>query len=85
MRVKPAMRRSSLHEADVALAAPLVAVTDKHTLLPPSGNKHDYFSLSPYWWPDSTKPDGLPYVRHDGVTNPESKRDLDQPRVAAMV
>ena len=73
-----------LNEADKALSAPLVAVTDKHTLMPPSGNKHDYFSLSPYWWPDSTKPDGLPYVRHDGVTNPESKRDLDQPRVAAM-
>ncbi|KAG8997613.1 hypothetical protein FRB94_007574, partial [Tulasnella sp. JGI-2019a] len=22
------------------------------TLLPPSGNIHDYYSLSPYWWPD---------------------------------
>jgi hypothetical protein len=71
-------------DADAALTAPLVAVTDKHTILPPSGDKHDYFSLSPYWWPDSTKADGLPYVRHDGVTNPESKRDLDQPRVATM-
>lgn len=81
--LKPAMGEL-LHEADVALAAPLVAVTDKHTQLPPTGNKHDYYSLSPYWWPDSTKPDGLPYVRHDGVTNPESKRDLDQPRIAAM-
>jgi len=81
--LEPAMQRL-LNEADKALSAPLVAVTDKHTLMPPSGNKHDYFSLSPYWWPDSTKPDGLPYVRHDGVTNPESKRDLDQPRVAAM-
>jgi len=81
--LEPAMQRL-LHDANKALSAPLVAVTDKHTLMPPSGNKHDYFSLSPYWWPDSTKPDGLPYVRHDGVTNPESKRDLDQPRVAAM-
>jgi hypothetical protein len=71
-------------DADKALVAPIVAVTDKRTLLPPSGNKHDYFSLSPYWWPDSTKPNGLPYIRRDGETNPESKRDLDQPRVAAM-
>jgi hypothetical protein len=71
-------------DADAALAAPIVVVTDKKTQLPPSGDTHDYFSLSPYWWPDSTKADGLPYVRHDGVTNPESKRDLDQPRVAAM-
>jgi hypothetical protein len=71
-------------DADVALRAPLVAVTHKRTLLPPSGNAHDYFSLSPYWWPDPSKPDGLPYIRRDGETNPESKRDLDQPRVAAL-
>jgi hypothetical protein len=71
-------------DAERALDAPIVAVTDKKSLLPPSGDPHDYFSLSPYWWPDSSKPDGLPYVRRDGVTNPESKRDLDQPRVAAM-
>jgi hypothetical protein len=82
-RVSEAMKRLR-HDADKALAAPLVAVTDKHTQMPPSGDKHDYYSLSPYWWPDSTKADGLPYVRHDGVTNPESKRDLDQPRVAQM-
>jgi hypothetical protein len=72
------------HDADKALASPIVAVTDKKTALPPSGDKHDYFSLSPYWWPDPSKPDGLPYIRRDGETNPESKRDLDQPRVATM-
>jgi len=73
-----------VRDAEKALRAPLVAVTDKHTLLPPTGDKHDYLSLSPYWWPDPSKPDGLPYIRRDGETNPESKRDLDQPRVAAM-
>ena len=71
-------------DAAEAMRAPLVAVTHKSTLLPPSGNKHDYFSLSPYWWPDPSKPNGLPYIRRDGQTNPESKRDLDQPRVAAL-
>ena len=76
--------RQLLRDADEALRAPLVAVTDKHTLLPPSGDKHDYYSLSPYWWPDPAKPNGLPYIRRDGQTNPESKRDLDQPRIAAM-
>jgi hypothetical protein len=81
--LEPALQKL-VRDAEKDFGAPLVAVTDKHTLMPPSGNKHDYFSLSPYWWPDSTKPDGLPYVRHDGVTNPESKRDLDQPRVAEM-
>jgi len=81
--VIPAYRKL-LADADKALEAPIVAVTDKSSLLPPGGNKHDYFSLSPYWWPDPSKPDGLPYIRRDGVTNPESKRDLDQPRVAQM-
>jgi hypothetical protein len=76
--------RKLLSDADKALTSPLVAVTDKSSLLPPSGNRHDYFSLSPYWWPDPSKRDGLPYIRRDGQTNPESKRDLDQPRVAQM-
>ena len=24
--------------------------------LPPSGDKHDYMSTGPYWWPDPSKP-----------------------------
>ena len=36
------------------------------TQSPPTNNKHDFFSLSPYYWPDSTKPNGLPYILHDG-------------------
>src|SRR5205807_5225884 len=24
-----------------------------------------------YFWPDTTKPGGLPYIEHDGQTNPE--------------
>src|SRR5918999_2120505 len=81
--VMPALEKLKRDAAE-AMRAPLVAVTHKSTLLPPSGSKHDYFSLSPYWWPDPSKPDGLPYIRRDGQTNPESKRDLDQPRVAAL-
>jgi hypothetical protein len=38
--------------------------------VPPSGDKHDYMSTGPYWWPDPTKPDGLPYIRKDGLRNP---------------
>ena len=72
-------------DAERELVAPIVEVTDKRSLLPPSGDKHDYFSLSPYWWPDPTKADGLPYIRRDGETNPESKKDLDRPRLGAMV
>ncbi len=41
--------------------------------IPPSGDKHDYMSVAPYWWPDPKKPDGLPYIRRDGRVNPTSR------------
>ncbi|MGF6925695.1 hypothetical protein QFZ48_001195 [Chitinophaga sp. W2I13] len=64
----------ALHElltrADRALQHGPYAVTFK-SKVPPSGDKHDYMSVGPYWWPDSAKANGLPYIRRDGVTNPE--------------
>lgn len=57
-------------EADAVLRAPLYYVTEKQ-IIPPSGDRRDYMSLSPYWWPDPAKEDGLPYVRRDGERNPE--------------
>ncbi|HYE18817.1 MAG TPA: alginate lyase family protein [Tepidisphaeraceae bacterium] len=59
-------------EAETALARRVMSVMDK-ALTPPSGDKHDYMSVGPYWWPDPTKPDGLPYVRKDGEVNPDRK------------
>lgn len=47
------------------------APTVKAKVLPPSHDVRDYISLSRYWWPDTTKADGLPYVRHDGKVNPQ--------------
>jgi hypothetical protein len=43
----------------------------------PSGDKHDYMSQAPYFWPDPNKPDGLPYVRRDGERNPEINKITD--------
>ncbi len=57
-------------QADSALMRGPYSVVYKK-ILPPSGDIHDYMSLGPYWWPDTTKPDGLPYIRRDGVVNPE--------------
>lgn len=37
----------------------------------PSGDNHNYTSLARYYHPDPSKPDGLPYINRDGVTNPE--------------
>jgi len=59
-----------MKRADAALAGPTYTVVDK-TRTPPSGDKHDYISMGPYWWPDPTKPNGEPYVRRDGEFNPE--------------
>ena len=58
-------------EADSTLLGmePLTVTAKKQ--LPPSGDRRDYLSLSPYWWPDPSKPDGLPYIRRDGERNPE--------------
>ncbi|HEY2344074.1 MAG TPA: alginate lyase family protein, partial [Chthoniobacteraceae bacterium] len=52
---------------------------------PPSGDKHDYMSQAPYFWPDPTKKDGLPYIRKDGERNPESHdAHSDAPRMSRM-
>lgn len=57
-------------EADRALREGPWSVMDKKHA-PPSGDKHDYYSVGPYWWPDPLKEDGLPYIRRDGEVNPE--------------
>jgi hypothetical protein len=35
----------------------------------PFGDKHDYYSEGPYWWPNPEDPEG-PYIRRDGERNP---------------
>jgi hypothetical protein len=47
------------------------------TVTPPSGDRHDYMSQAPYFWPNPSKPDGLPYVRRDGEQNPEIDKITD--------
>lgn len=66
-----------IKDADKALKFKPVSVMDK-TDVPPSGNKHDYMSIGPYWWPDPSKPDGVPYIRKDGDVNPEVKNYSDK-------
>jgi hypothetical protein len=67
--VAPAYK-ALMKRADAALAGPTYTVVDK-LKTPPSGDKHDYMSMGPYWWPDPDKPNGEPYVRRDGQVNPE--------------
>ena len=62
--------RQLISDADKLLTQGPYSVMDKRQTAA-SGDKHDYVSQGPYWWPDPAKPDGLPYIRKDGQTNPE--------------
>jgi len=66
-----------LSDADKLLSFQPVSVMDK-TGIPPSGDKHDYMSIAPYFWPDPSKPDGLPYINKDGQVNPEVRQYQDK-------
>lgn len=68
--------------ADSALTdGPFSVVQKKHPA--PGGDPHDYVSLAPYFWPNPDTKDGLPYVRHDGRRNPETK-EYDVARFSDM-
>lgn len=71
-----------IRDADKMLASPIPVITDKKRVAP-SGDKHDYFSMARYWWPDPNKPDGLPYIRQDGKRNPETE-GMDRETMGAM-
>ncbi|NNK18507.1 MAG: alginate lyase family protein, partial [Maribacter sp.] len=71
-----------VENADVALEKPVANVVDEGAM-PPSGDPHDYYSYSPYWWPDPENPDG-PYIWRDGEINPDRKTS-DVSRIEAMV
>ncbi len=81
--IMPAVERL-LREADKAVTAPAEAVVLKPSP-PPGGTLHDYWSLSPYWWPDPKRLGGLPYVQRDGKRNREAdSRRYDRNRMHRM-
>jgi hypothetical protein len=58
-----------IQQADAYLTTLPVQITDEIAPHSP-GNAHDYYSNGDYWWPNPDTPDGLPYVRRDGESNP---------------
>ena len=69
-------------EARKALEEGPFSIVNKE-LVPPSGDRRDYLSQAPYFWPDPKSANGLPYIRRDGERNPEinkitDHRSLDQ-------
>jgi len=64
---KSAATEQILKEAHSFLIKSIPTIVDKDRPAP-SGDKHDYLSCGPYWWPDPANPTG-PYIRKDGETN----------------
>ena len=73
-----------LLQADALLTSEPGSVVEK-VQLPASGDKHDYLSLAPYFWPDPSAPDGLPYIRRDGRVNPEVNTISDKGNLHRMI
>jgi len=63
-------------DAQKALGEGPFSIVSK-TVTPPSGDKHDYMTQAPYFWPDPKSPNGLPYIRRDGERNPEINKITD--------
>jgi hypothetical protein len=81
--LQPALN-ALIRAADKASDTTPPSVMDKGRI-PPSGDKHDYMTIAPYYWPDPSKSNGLPYIRHDGRLNPESRdTSLDHGRMVQM-
>jgi hypothetical protein len=58
------------------------SVTQKD-IAPPTGDKHDYMSLAPYFWQDPDNPNG-PYLRRDGERNPEITKIPDHTNMGRL-
>lgn len=73
-----------LQKANQALTEGPFTVTSKEKM-PPSGDKHDYMSMGPYWWPNPKTSNGLPYIRKDGERNPEIKKFEDRENLGKLI
>ena len=77
------MIRLAKIQGDRAMQDGPVSVMDKKAV-PPSGDKHDYMSLAPYFWPNPATKDHLPYIRKDGQHNPEASAIPDHENFTRM-
>lgn len=81
--LKPALAKLD-RDAKKALKVEIASVVTK-TMMPPSGDKHDYMSQAPYFWKDPAKKDGLPYIRRDGERNPEILNIPDKTSLTSLI
>jgi hypothetical protein len=64
-------RQRILKAANAALVIEPITITKYRAQLS-EGGLNDFYSNGDYWWPDPTKPDGLPYIQRDGESNPNN-------------
>lgn len=69
-----------IEKADREFKSRNVVVINKKQSL--TGDKHNYESLSSYYWPDSNNPNGA-YISKDGLVNPETL-DCDREKINKM-
>jgi hypothetical protein len=79
-----AIREVTARAEQIVKAGRLYSVINK-AQTPPGGDKRDYMSQAPYWWPDPSKPNGLPYIRRDGERNPELNKITDKEELGKMM
>ena len=75
-------KKKLVQSANWAKKQPIPLITDKK-IVPAGESPQDYRSLAIYYWPDESRPGGLPYKNHDGRINPE-KDDTNRYDAKAM-
>jgi Alginate lyase len=60
-----------LGAAEAALQREPLTIT-KYPAKLSEGGPNDFYSNGDYWWPDPSKPNGLPYIQRDGQSNPDN-------------
>lgn len=76
--------RKTVKEADKRMGKLVITITENENLQA-SKDPHDYFSIGRYFWPDSSKPDGLPWINRDGETNPDAVKASDEKKLSEMI
>jgi hypothetical protein len=80
---KAASLKRLIADADLALKVSAFSVTDNPPV-PTSKDINDFYSWSPYSWPNPNTKDSLPYITKDGETNPETEKVSDKPLLRKM-
>ena len=72
-------------QADKILPQPLLTVTDPQKMVASSGDPHDFHTIGKSSWPNPKIADGMPWIRQDGLINPDCKTDkYDMERFGRM-